>query len=353
MTADDRERALRHHEREREVAESSGVAALEAERDRLVGFGSGWAAAAMLCVVGVPSLLRVPDARQPILMGLVAAVTLVPAAVLLVHDGLRRRRIRRLEAAIDRALALPLPGDPARGAGASGALLLALCLLTPPGLSGQSFQGVVLDVENGAPVSLALVRLLGVDGKDVDFALADTLGRYRVTAPGPGTYRLVAERLGYAASETPLLEVANQEGVYSVELTARRVPLPIAGIEVTVERQRELERAIHLVVGANPRSLRTPPIPRRVIEDHLAKGHSLPDLVAWSNSPITVRGFGRDRCFEHRGVCMRVFLNGVPLDPGFFDVLPLDMVETVVVVGRNESIVYDNSLLLYTAGWLR
>lgn len=239
------------------------------------------------------------------------------------------------------------------GRGATTAAALAVLALLAPDLAAQTFQGRVLDQEDEAPVGTALVRLLDPDGRDVAVALADEAGRYRLRAPEPGAYRLHAERIGYAVQTTPLLEVGNPDGVYPVDLMARRVPVPVSGIEVTVERQREMERAIHLAVGASPRSFRTPPIPRRVIEDHLGKGHTLPDLVRWADAPIVVRGVGRDRCFEYRRACMRVFLNGVPLDPDFWDVLPLDMLETVVIVGPNESIHYANSLLLYTAGWLR
>lgn len=234
----------------------------------------------------------------------------------------------------------------------AAALLLALAA-GPGGASAQAFHGRVLDAETDEGVSTALVRLLDGESRDVAVTLADSLGRYRLEAPGPGTYRLATERLGYAAAETPLLRVEDAHRDYAVDLTTRRVPIPIRGIEVSVERQRELERAINLVVGTNPRSLRTPPIPRRVIEDHLDKGHSLPDLVRWTNAPIVVKGFGRDVCFEYRRGCMRVFLNGVPLGPDFWDILPLDMVETIVIVGSNESIVYGPSILLYTAGWLR
>ncbi|GMV06161.1 MAG: hypothetical protein AMXMBFR53_24370 [Gemmatimonadota bacterium] len=234
------------------------------------------------------------------------------------------------------------------------AAALALALAAPPaGVSGQAFHGRVLDAETDEGVSTALVRLLDGESRDVAVTLADSLGRYRLEAPGPGTYRLAAEGLGYAAAETPLLRVEDADRDYAVDLTTRRVPIPIRGMEVSVERQRELERAINLVVGTNPRSLRTPPIPRRVIEDHLDKGHSFPDLVRWTNAPIVVKGFGRDLCFEYRLVCMRVFLNGVPLGPHFWDTLPLDMVETIVIVGSNESIVYGPSILLYTAGRLR
>lgn len=227
-----------------------------------------------------------------------------------------------------------------------------LALATAPS-SAQTFQGLVSDVVDGGPVAHALVRLVDEEGRDVGFALADSAGRYTVEAPEPGAYRLVAERLGYASSETPLLRVDDPQRTYGVDLQARKVPLPIPGIEVSVARQRELEKAITVVVGSDPRALRTPPIPRRVIEDHVARNHSLSDLIRWSDAPITVTEKGGERCFEYRRRCMRVFLNGVLLNPDFWDVLPLDMVETVVIVGPNESVLYDYSILLYSAGWLR
>ena len=320
------------------------ASSLAAERERLAGLSSPWMVALALVTLGLSSLRYALENGRWIEWAIVA-VTLLPAGYLTVWGGLRWLRVR----ALDRRLAGG-GGEPRLPPGALPAL--AALLLLPGSAAAQVFQGRVLE-GGDAPVATALVRLLDADGRDVAFVLADSAGGYRLVAPEPGTYRLVAERLDFASTPTPLLAVENPDGVYPVDLVGRRVPVPIAGVEVTVQRQREVERAVHLLVGVNPRSLRTPPIPRRVIEDHLAKGHTLVDLVRWSNAPITVMGIGRNTCFQYRRACMSVYLNGVPVGADFWDTLPLDMVETIVVVGNNETIQYGPSIHLYTAGWLR
>jgi len=185
-------------------------------------------------------------------------------------------------------------------------------------------------------------------------SIADTLGRYRLAAPEPGTYRIVAERLGYEPYRTPLLRADSPDGVYAIELLMARAPLPVLGITVTTERREQIFRSVQLIVGVDPRSLRTAPIGRAQIHDHLQRGHNLTDLVRWSGTPIVVRQTTGGPCFQYRARgCMGVRLNGVPVSPDFVDTLPLDMIETIVILGPNESIAYGASVLLYTAGWLR
>lgn len=316
------------------------------ERARLASYTSPWWMVLALGLAGGPSLRALLWGGAGGFDWAIAASTLLPAAYLTVWGITRGLRIRALDALLSQP-----KGGPGLPPGAAAVALAALLSL-PGSASAQVFQGRVLE-GGDVPVATALVRLLDADGKDVAFVLADSGGVYRLAAPAPGTYRLVAERLDFASTPTPLLAVENPDGIYPVDLVGRRVPVPIAGVEVTVQRQRELERAVHLLVGVNPRSLRTPPIPRRVIEDHLAKGHTLVDLVRWSNAPITVMGFGRNTCFQYRRGCMSVYLNGVRVGADFWDTLPLDMLETIVVVGSNETIQYGPSIHLYTAGWLR
>lgn len=205
-------------------------------------------------------------------------------------------------------------------------------------------------------VPRALVRLMDGEGGQVAITMTDDVGRYALEAPAPGEYRLVAEQLGYEPFRTPLLEVGDPAGVYPVDLAMRRAPLPIRGLTVTADRLAAIEREIRLDLGVSPRSLRVGPIDRSGIEEHLARGHQLEDLVRWSNIPgVVVKRTTEGPCFQvrNRG-CLRVYLNRMPLAPELAQTVPLEVAETVVIVLPNETISYPGgAVILYTSGWIR
>lgn len=100
-----------------------------------------------------------------------------------------------------------------------------------PPLAAQTIQGRVLDDQDDRPIVTALVRLVDAQGEQKGVSAADSSGFFRIVAPGPGVYRLQAERLGYDGFETPLLETQNPEGVYPIDLLMHRAPIPILGLE--------------------------------------------------------------------------------------------------------------------------
>lgn len=214
----------------------------------------------------------------------------------------------------------------------------------------------MLDEGDGRPVATALVRLLTEELEPVALTVADELGHYRIEVPGPGRYHLAAERIGFDPVTSHLLEVTNPGGTYPIDIGMRSVPLPISGFVVTAERFAELERGIALQIGISPKSLRVPPLMRPDIEAHIDKAHNLTDLVRWSGLPsITVQETKDGPCFQWRlRQCIEVYLNGFHINPEFVDTLPLDMVETIVFVTPQETIVYGSgAVLLYTEGWIR
>jgi hypothetical protein len=235
-------------------------------------------------------------------------------------------------------------------------LLTTVALLLPVPASSQMFRGQVVEEGGDRGVPTALVRLMDVGGGQVAFTLADGGGAYVLEAPGPGEYRLVAERLGYEPFRTPLLEVGDPAGVYPVDLAMRRAPLPIRGLTVFADRLAAIEREVRLDIGVSPRSLRVAPIGRAGIEEHLAKGHQLEDLVRWSNLPgVVVKRTTEGPCFQVRGRgCLPVFLNRMRLAPELVETVPLEVAETVVIVLPNETILHPGgAVFLYTSGWVR
>ena len=114
-------------------------------------------------------------------------------------------------------------------------LLVLAALLLPASLGGQTVRGRVVEAETGAPIPGAVVVLQDAAGRRVAAVLADAEGRYRVSAPGAGTYQLRAERVGFANPAAVTLQLAEGQTVeHELRTASRRVVLE----EVVAEGQR-------------------------------------------------------------------------------------------------------------------
>ena len=83
--------------------------------------------------------------------------------------------------------------------------------LTPTGsprLSAQTVQGQLVNRETIEPVEGALVLLLSAQGEEHDGYLTNAAGRFILRAPGPGTYIVRAERIGFETSTSEALTLA-------------------------------------------------------------------------------------------------------------------------------------------------
>ncbi len=235
----------------------------------------------------------------------------------------------------------------------SGLVVVALTLPLPS--SAQVLQGRVVDGERLRPLPTALVRLLDEERNALVISVADSLGGYRLTAPGPGRYYVSVEHLGYETFVSHLLEMGRADGVYPVGLEMRSDPVAIAGITVRADRFASIQRRLRTLIGMRPSSLRVKPMMRPEIDDHVDRGHTLEDIIRWGDLPsITVKASTEGPCFQYRSRgCIEVFLDGVHVNPEFVTVLPLDLVEAIVIVMPTESIVYEaGAILLYSAGWI-
>lgn len=234
----------------------------------------------------------------------------------------------------------------------------ALAPCAPGTLDAQVFRGRVLDDRDDRPIATALVRLIGEDGQQRAVTIADSAGTYTLQAPEPGVYRLEAARLGYENFETPPLEAARPEGTYPIDLLLRAAPLEIAGISVRTNTltEEQTDRLLRREIGRSPASLRYRPIGFDEITGHIERGHNLVDVVRWENfAGIVVRFDLSGWCFEVRGRCLPVFLNGMPLLRDFIESIPLDMVHSIAVVTPNDaSMQYPGgAVLLFTEAWMR
>lgn len=229
-------------------------------------------------------------------------------------------------------------------------------LILPAGAAAQVVVGRVVDQRDGRGVATALVRLLDKEGEYRSFVLADSVGLYRLVIDEPGEYFLSVERIGYEPFRSPLLEFSVADGTYPIDLQVSAAPLGLPGLAVTAEQGAARNQRIRLHVGRNPSSLRIPPLTRTDIEDHIDKARNFEAVVRWTNTPsITVKKTTEGPCFQYRQRhCIEVFLDGSHVNPRFVNELPLDLVESVVILLPNESIVYEaGAILLFTAGWFR
>lgn len=142
------------------------------------------------------------------------------------------------------------------------ARLLLLPLLLPAPLLAQTLAGRVVDESTDAPVGGAVVSLLSRDGTERARALTGADGAFLLSPPDAGEYYLLAARLGYVETRSPLLALA-VEGRTTIELLLAPAPLGLEGLEVSVEERAAAELA---AFGLTPAQLGSRWIDRREID---------------------------------------------------------------------------------------
>jgi hypothetical protein len=90
----------------------------------------------------------------------------------------------------------------------------------------QRFTGRVIDATTGERIGLAHVALLDAEGSVLRSVLSDTAGHFVLDARRSGSYRLRVSSLGYAAYESPRIDLAADETFTAdVRLSAAGIPL--------------------------------------------------------------------------------------------------------------------------------
>jgi hypothetical protein len=121
--------------------------------------------------------------------------------------------------------------------------LLALLVLgtSSEAASAQLVHGRVVDEGTGEGVSLARVTVLAGDSVAAGPMTASREGRFRLRLPGPGSYRIQVDRLGYPLHTTLAFQAGPFEEV-EVQVALAPEPIPLAPVEVIargVERGRD------------------------------------------------------------------------------------------------------------------
>lgn len=98
--------------------------------------------------------------------------------------------------------------------------------------AAQTVRGILVEAESGAPIAGAFVVLQSPSGQRLDAGLSSSSGHFVVHAPGPGTYRLRSDRIGYASASSEPFELAPDEDVSRrLEVTVRPVELAAMAVE--------------------------------------------------------------------------------------------------------------------------
>jgi len=156
-----------------------------------------------------------------------------------------------------------------------------------------------------------------------------------------------------------LLDAAVADGVYPIDLVMTSAPVELPGFTVEADRlsDEQVDRGIRLLLGTSPRALRYRPIDFEEIQDHIAKGRNLEDVLRWSDTVgLIVRYTTDGPCYSLRGRgCLPVYLNGMHLNRDFMTDVPLDMIYTIVVVTPTDPVApyIGGAVMLYTEAWIR
>jgi hypothetical protein len=122
------------------------------------------------------------------------------------------------------------PYDRRGSRGVIGATLMSLALFSSS-TTAQVVRGTV--IEQGTNAKLAAVRIkVFNEMRDSAVALSTQGGEFTLRMPKPGRYRIRAERIGYAVTETPPFDVTSgQEAMVTVILGVSAIPLEPLRIE--------------------------------------------------------------------------------------------------------------------------
>lgn len=116
------------------------------------------------------------------------------------------------------------------------ASIVFLLPILPHALGAQTVTGRVVDRDGGAPLDGAVVVLQDSAHRQVRAVLSREDGRFIVDVPRAGRYRLLAERIGYAATVDDWFDVARRDSVDRTIALAVE-PISLESIEVQADRR--------------------------------------------------------------------------------------------------------------------
>jgi hypothetical protein len=117
-------------------------------------------------------------------------------------------------------------------------LVVFLGLFVPGAGAAQAVRGELVEEGSGTPIEGALVVLIDGNARQVAGSLTDRNGRFSITPPIPGEYRLRAERIGHASTLSDLFSTGGGDVVRT--LVAPVEAISLQSIVATGSRRCEL-----------------------------------------------------------------------------------------------------------------
>jgi hypothetical protein len=110
------------------------------------------------------------------------------------------------------------------------AILLSMVALPgfvlPAALCGQQLRGKVSDASSRTPIVAAQIELLDKSPKALTTVLSDRDGRFVLTGPRPGRFRVRITSLGYQEALVPQVDILGSETIdVEIQLAVAAVPL--------------------------------------------------------------------------------------------------------------------------------
>lgn len=115
-------------------------------------------------------------------------------------------------------------------------LLLATVTVGARGVPAQTLTGRVLEEGRETPIPGAVITLVDREGDRRAGTTADSLGRFTLAPPEPGQYAVVASRVGYRTTRSPLFALRTT-GTSTFDILMSPEPVGLAGFEISVERE--------------------------------------------------------------------------------------------------------------------
>ncbi len=124
-------------------------------------------------------------------------------------------------------------------------VLAFVCIpLLTSALSAQVVTGSVRDLGSGDPLYGAVVTLVASDTTVVRSGTSDSLGTYRINAPGGRAYRLRVTRVGFAPFEIAKLDLI-RDSIVSRDVFLKPQPAMLPSVDIS-------EKPIVTTTAANP-----------------------------------------------------------------------------------------------------
>lgn len=128
-------------------------------------------------------------------------------------------------------------------------ITISAALLSGMTVQAQTIGGVVAEKGSGEGLAGAVILLFDDENAERGAVLTQPDGRFEIQAPGPGTYRLRVERIGYASTISAPITVENDQRV-ETSLQAPIAAIELDGIEVVLDYACEVrpEASRHVAI---------------------------------------------------------------------------------------------------------